>query len=122
MEPNMKWYCLVNELKPEHVQDYVEIHKSAHLTHWKTQLDALKKAGAENCLVYMFNQFSILFYQCDEINQSFHELGKDEDNSRWQNHIASWFAGTPKFDGTEPVRGLEKIFDLNEQLQGKLES
>jgi L-rhamnose mutarotase len=117
----MKWYCLVNEIKPEHRQDYIDIHKNAHKTHWRTQLDALKEAGAENCLVFMFGNYAILFYQCEEINESFEKLGAIEANNRWQEHIASWFAGKPKFDGTEPVKGLEKIFDLNEQLDGRLE-
>ena len=117
----MKWYCLVNEIKPEHVGDYVDIHKNAHKTEWKTQLHALKEAGAENCMVFMFENYAILMYQCDEINESFDKLGKNEDNNSWQRHISSWFAGTPKFDGSEPVQGLEKIFDLNEQLEGKLE-
>jgi L-rhamnose mutarotase len=112
----MKWYCLVNELKEEHVDDYVEIHKNAHKTHWKTQLHALKKSGAENALVYIYKNLSIIFYQCDDINESFRKLGMDEDNNRWQAHIASWFAGNPKFDGTETVQGLEKVFDLNQQL------
>ena len=48
----MKRYCLVYELKDEHVKDYVDIHKNAHKTAWRTQLDALKEAGAENCIVY----------------------------------------------------------------------
>ena len=41
---DMKWYCMVNEIKPEHVQDYVDIHENAHKTDWKTQLAALKEA------------------------------------------------------------------------------
>ncbi len=117
----MKWYCLVNELKPEHVKDYVDIHKNAHTSAWKTQLRALKAAGAENCICYLFKNYAILFYQCENIDESFKKLGTNEDNNRWQAHIASWFAGSPKFDGSTPVVGLEKIFDLNQQLEGRLE-
>ena len=120
-ERYMKWYCLVNELKPEHTGDYADIHENAHKTAWKTQLGALKEAGAENCLVFMYKNYSILFYQCEDINESFTKLGTIEDNNRWQAHIASWFAGTPKFDGSAAVTGLKKIFDLNEQLEGRLE-
>jgi L-rhamnose mutarotase len=107
-------------LKPEHVKDYVDIHKTAHQTEWKTQLHALKNAGAENCISFLFGNYSLLFYQCEDIDESFAELGKDEDNNRWQEFIASWFAGTPKFDGSQKVTSLPKIFDLNEQLDGFL--
>jgi L-rhamnose mutarotase len=116
----MRWYCMVNELKDEYVKDYIDIHKNAHKTHWKTQLRALKDAGAENCICFMDGNKAILFYQCEEINESFTKLGKDDDNNRWQAHIASWFANSPKFDGSQKVTGLEKIFDLNEQLKGEL--
>jgi L-rhamnose mutarotase len=116
----MRWYCLVNELKPEHVKDYVKIHETAHLTEWKTQLKALKEAGAQNCITYIFKNYSILFYQCEDIDKSFEALGRIEDNNRWQAHIASWFANSPKFDGSEKAQPLKKIFDLNEQLNGFL--
>jgi len=117
----MKRYCMINELKEEHVSDYVEIHKNAHLTEWKTQLDALKAAGAENCIVYIYKNLSILIYECEDIDESFASLGQIEDNNRWQATVAPWFAGTPKFDGTQKVVSMEKIFDLKQQLEGKLD-
>lgn len=64
--------------------------------------------------------YSILFYQCEDIDKSFEALGRIEDNNRWQAHIASWFANSPKFDGSEKAQPLKKIFDLNEQLNGFL--
>ena len=117
----MKKYCMINELKEENVKDYVDIHKNAHLTGWKTQLEALKAAGAENCIVYLYKNLSILIYECEDIEESFSRLGKIEANIKWQTTVAPWFKGTPKFDGTQKVQSLEKIFDLNQQLQGKLE-
>jgi L-rhamnose mutarotase len=117
----MQWYCLVNELKPEHVEDYANIHRTAHRTEWKTQLDALRKAGAQNCIVYIHGNESILFYQCEDIDESFAGLGEDDDNNKWQAHIASWIAGKPKFDGSEKAKQLEKVFDLSEQLDGFLQ-
>lgn len=117
----MKRYCMVNELKPEHVKDYSDIHKNAHLTCWKTQLEALKAAGAENCIVYIYNNLSILLYECEDIEESFSRLGQIKDNNKWQATVAPWFAGTPKFDGTQKIVSLEKIFDLRQQLEGKLD-
>lgn len=111
----MKRYCMVNELKEEYVKDYVEIHENAHLTGWKTQLDALKAAGAENCIVYIYKNLSILIYECEDIDESFSKLGQIEDNNRWQATVAPWFAGTPK------VESLVKIFDLRQQMEGRLD-
>ncbi len=116
----MKKYCLVNTLKPEHIYDYVKLHKEAHITEWKTQLHALKRAGAVNCQTYVYDNLVIIFYECEDIIDSFKTLAMNEDNNRWQAKVAPWFARSPKFDGSEEVTTAEKIFDLNEQLEGKL--
>ena len=117
----MKRYCLVLEIKEEHVKDYVKAHKNVHKTHWRTQLDALKQAGAHNCAVYMYQNLAIIFYECEDIDESFNKLGAIEDNIKWQENQAPWIAETPDFDGSEGVQTIEKIFDLNQQLEGKLE-
>ena len=116
----MKRYCLVYELKDEHVKDYVEIHENAHKTAWRTQLDALKEAGAENCIVYNYKNLSIIFYECEDIDESFKKLGEIEANQAWQATVAPWFAETPRFDGSETVQPVQKIFDLKQQLNGEL--
>ena len=117
----MKTYCLVNELKPGHVDDYVKVHEEAHRSEWRTQLTALKNAGAENCVAYVYKNLAILLYTCEDIEESFRALGQDEDNNRWQEMVAPFFAATPKFDGTGPIEPVRKIFDLNQQLEGRLE-
>ena len=48
-----KRYVMINELKPEHVQDYIDMHMNCPSSEiYKGQLDALKEAGAEECIVY----------------------------------------------------------------------
>ncbi|MGD8293434.1 MAG: L-rhamnose mutarotase [Desulfobacterales bacterium] len=116
----MKRYCLVLEIKKEHVQEYVEVHKSVHKTHWRTQLDALREAGAHSCEVYMYKNLAIIFYECEDIDESFAKLGAIEDNIKWQENQAPWIAETLSSGGSEGVPTVEKIFDLNQQLAGKL--
>jgi L-rhamnose mutarotase len=111
---------MVYELKPEHVKDYAEMHKTAHQTVWKAELDALKKAGARNCITYIYKNYSILLIECEEIDDFFTKLGKSEDNRKWQATTAPWFAVTAKFDGSAKAEPIEKIFDLREQLKGRL--
>jgi L-rhamnose mutarotase len=114
-------YCTVYELKEEHIKDYSDLHRKAHLSEWKPQLEALKQAGAENCMVYIYKNLAIMFYECEDIDVSFTELGNIEINQKWQAYEASWFKDTPKFDGSEVTISLEKIFDLNQQLEGFLD-
>jgi len=117
----MRWYCLVNELKPECVEEYRDAHKRMHLTAWRKQLHILREAGAEECICFLNGTQTILFYRCEEINESFAKLGRIEGRSAWDEYTLPMFASTPRFDGTTKVDGLEKIFDLRQQLAGSLD-
>lgn len=117
----MRWYCLVNELKPEYAEEYRSAHMTMHQSRWKKQLEILKQAGAEECIVFLNGTQTILLYRCEEINASFAKLGQIEGRSAWDVYTLPMFASTPRFDGTTAVAGLEKIFDLRQQLGGALE-
>ena len=110
----MKLYCVVNELKPECVKDYSEYHKNAHKTQWKTQLKVLREAGMEICNVYIWKNYAIMIVGCEDLDECYRRLATMEDNLRWQELMGGFFAGQPKFDGTETI-SLEQIFDLTEQ-------
>lgn len=112
----MRWYCLVNELKPECVEEYRRAHKTMHESAWARQLDILKEAGAEECICFLSGTQTILLYRCEEINESFARLGRIEGRSAWDAYTLPMFASSPKFDGSAAVTGAEKIFDLREQL------
>lgn len=109
----MKQYCCVNKLKPEFVKAYSDYHINAHKTEWKTQITALKKAGAAVCNVYVWEDTSILIIECDDLDECFKRLAEDPDNLRWQRLMANFFAENPKFDGTNTIYAT-KVFALNE--------
>lgn len=117
----MKTYCMVNRLKKEYVTDYEREHENAHLTRWKTQLAALRDAGAQNCQVFVQGDFSIVIMVCDDLDECLSRLSKNPDNRAWQALMADYFDATVYFDGDGTVTA-KKIFDLEEQLQGYLNS
>ena len=72
-----KRYVMINELKPEHVQDYIDMHMNCPSSEiYKGQLDALKEAGAEECIVYMWKNYSILIVKTDDIDAYMKKLGE----------------------------------------------
>lgn len=115
----MKLYCVVNRLKKEHIKDYKDYHENAHKTEWKTQIRALRESGAQICNVYLYDDLSIVLFGCDDLNELYANMAKNEDNNKWQALMADFFAQDAKFDGTK-TEYAEKIFDLNEQAQGFL--
>lgn len=112
-------YMQINELRPEMVEAYREAHETMHLGPWKEQLDVLRKAGAEECIVYLYKNYSILLYVCDDIQESYSALGEDPRRKAWEEFTAPMFLDSPKFDGSGEISCVPKIFDLREQLQGE---
>jgi L-rhamnose mutarotase len=117
-----KRYMMINELKPECVDEYVKAHETMHEGIWKEQLDVLRKAGAKECICYLHNNLSILLYECDNIDESFTALGKDPRRAAWEEFTQPMFTGQPKFDGSGSIPLVKKIFDMRQQLDGKLDA
>lgn len=115
-----KRYMMINEIKPEYMDEYVKSHETMHEGLWKEQLDALQKAGAKECICYMHGNLAILLYECDDIDESFSALGKDPRREAWEKYTQPMFAGQPKFDGSAQVPLIKKIFDMKQQLNGEL--
>ena len=110
-------YCLVIELKPEHVQEYCDIHRHP----WAEILPAIQKAGARELLIWNYKNLSIVYYECDDLDTLYAKLGPLDAVKRWNAKVGPWFAASPKLDGSGKVTTCEKIFDLNQQLRGTLE-
>lgn len=112
----MKRYCLVIELKEENVEEYCDIHKNP----WPEILSAIKDAQAKELLIWNYKNLSIVYYECEDINKVYESLGKEEITKKWNVKVGPWIAQAPNLDGSGKVETCEKIFDLNQQLEGDL--
>ncbi len=113
----MNRYCFVIEINEDQVEDYVNLHKNP----WPETLKGLKDAGAKELLIYRYGNFSILFWECEDINEVYRKWGANETCTKWNARLSKAYKVSPSIDGSDDVDTLEKIFDLNQQLNGKLE-
>ena len=113
----MKRYCMAYEVKKEYVQKYIDMHKNC----WPEQLKALRDAGAANLQIYMYGNLSIIFYECEDFDAWLEKLVNSEANKKWQEVMNPMFAELPVLEGPARISTLEKVFDLKQQLEGKLE-
>lgn len=113
----MNRYCFVIEVNEDQMEDYVQLHKNP----WPETLRGLRDAGAKELLIYRYKNFSILFYECEDINEVYRKWGENETCAKWNARLAKAYKVAPSIDGTDDVDTLEKIFDLNQQLAGKLQ-
>ena len=101
----MKKYCFVIELKDEYINEYIDIHKNA----WPELLKTIKEAGVKEELIYNYKNLSIVFFECEDIDAIYKILGEKDVVQKWDAVVKPWFASEFIF--------LEKIFDLNKQLE-----
>jgi len=113
----MKRYCFVIEINEDQMEDYVAVHKNP----WPDTLRLLKEAGAEELVIYRYKNFSILFWKAEDLNEVYRKWGATEVCKKWNARLAKAYKVSPSIDGSSDVDTLEKIFDLNQQLNGKLE-
>ncbi len=105
----MRKYCIVIEIKEEFLEAYIDIHKNA----WPELLKTIKDAGAKEEVIYNYKNLSIVFFECDDLDELYKKLGGSEVVKKWDDTVGPWFKSAFIYP--------EKIFDLNQQLDGKLE-
>lgn len=110
----MKKYCMVFKIKRKFIKDYIEIHKNA----WPEQVNAIRDSGAEKCVMYMHDNISILYCECADVNKWLENLLNNETYKKWLKVVATWMEKSKTGDNSLNI--LEKIFDLEQQLVGKI--
>lgn len=104
-----KRYCLIIEVKPEHIEEYIAIHKEP----WREMLEAIRDAGIKDEIIYFHKNQSIIFMECDDFEYCNAKLRATDVCKKWDEKLVPWFEEVA-------IAFPEKIFDLNQQLEGKL--
>ena len=109
----MNTYCMLYELKPDCVEEYIRLHQNCP----DYQITALKDAGAENLEIYIYNNYCIITYELNVTFAAFLDhLGRSEDNSRWQKMVDGMFVKKPAITGQDQIQSLKKIFSLHKSV------
>lgn len=104
-----KRYCLIIEVKEEHIKEYIKIHKEP----WREMLQAIRDSGIKDEIIYFHKNQSIIFMECDDFEYCNTKLRATEVCKKWDELLVPWFEDVD-------IAFPEKIFDLNQQLDGKL--
>ena len=109
----MRKYLCVIEIKPECRDEYTGIHNNP----WREMLEAIRESGYTNEAIFYYKDQSIIYLEC--LDDTTHEVCDTRLRStnickKWDITVCPWLAA-------EPVM-CEKIFDLNQQLDGELKA
>jgi len=112
----IKRYMIVLEIKEEHLKEYCDIHRNP----WPELLNAIKNNGAKELLLWNYKNLSIVYYETEDIDELYKKLNELEEIKRWNVTVSPWISAAPILDGSGKMDTCEKIFDLNQQIEGKL--
>ena len=116
----MAKYCIIGEIKPEFLEEYKALHRNIHKGPYKELLQVIKQSGVEDEAVFMYKNLAVIFYEAEDLNGCYQRQGTAEVAKKWNELMAPMFASSYEFNASEQLPVLEKVFDLNEQLEGKL--
>lgn len=117
----MNKYCLVGEIKPEYVEEYSRRHEEIHKGEYKEILNVIKESGVKNEVVFMYENLAVIYFEAENLSACYKFQEKFDVIKKWNKIMQPMFASNYDFGGdSDKLSGLKKVFDLNEQLEGRL--
>jgi L-rhamnose mutarotase len=116
----MAKYCIVGEVKPEFLEEYKKLHREIHRGPYRELLKVIKDSGVKEEAVFIYKNFAIVFFEAEDLDRCYKKQAGAEVAKQWNELMAPMFASSYEFNVSERLPVLEKVFDLNEQLAGRL--
>jgi L-rhamnose mutarotase len=116
----MEKYCIVGEVKPEYLEEYKKLHREMHKGPYGELLSIIKDSGVKEEAVFMHGNLAIIFYEADDLNECYKRQGTAEIAKRWNALMSPMFTSSYAFNVADRLPVLEKVFDLKEQLEKRL--
>ena len=106
----MERRLMIIKIKPEYREKYIDLH----LNPWDEILVVTKEAGFRSEIIWYYNNLSIIYFETeDDYFECDKRLMEMETSKKWEHIVNEWFEEKPIL--------AEKIFDLNQMLQGKMD-
>jgi len=112
-----KRYCMVLEIKEEFVEQYKDLHVNA----WLEMLKAEKECGFQEELIWLYKNMAIIYMECDDIDKVYARASKISVEQKWDKTVSYWLKQLSPLEEKSGIPVCIKIFDLNQQLNGKLD-
>jgi L-rhamnose mutarotase len=116
----MKKYCIVGEIKPEFLEEYIKKHKEIHKGEFNELLNVIKKSGVRNEVIFIYKNLAIIYFEAENLKDSYKFQENFDVVKKWNKLMQPMFASNYDFGESDTLKSIEKIFDLNEQIEGKL--
>ncbi len=118
----MKKYCIVRTLKEGSMDKYIKDHKEIHEGPYKEILKVIKDSGVKEEVIFVYKNSIILYFEAEDLDKSYELQAGAEVVKKWDEIMGPLFETLPDSEGSKTLAesSLPKVFDLNEQIEGKL--
>lgn len=112
----MNKYCVVLEIKPEHLEEYKEAHRHV----WVDLMKSIRASGVKEEVMFFYKNLAIVYFEAEDLNKSYEIQRRSAELEKgWDDLVGPWIAKGEYLPGSFDLDLLEKVFDLNDQLEGK---
>lgn len=104
----MKKYAWTWKVKPECLEEYVEMH----LKPWPEIMKAHSEAGIRNYSIFQNGDQFFYVFECDDADAAFKYIDQNKDCQRWNAITSKMVEGSFDFAQEQPIEYLREVFYL----------
>ena len=105
---NSNKYAWTWKVKPECLDEYVEMHLNA----WPDVLKAHSDAGIRNYSIFQNGNSFFYCFECDDVDAAFAFIDKNEACNRWNAITSKMVEGSFDLGEAEPINYMREVFYL----------
>ena len=115
----MNKYCAVIEIKPDSMQEYMDLHKNLHKGPDKELLKVIKESGVKEEAIFMYKNLAIVYFEAENLDECYKHQQKFKVYDDWHVKMMPLFEAKYELTGSGnfAIPMIEQVFDLNEQLE-----
>ena len=112
----MKKYCIVIEIKPERLDEYIKLHKELKTGDYRQLVEVIRESGVKEEVIFIHNNLVIIYFEADDLGKSYKYQENHEIVEKWNKMMKPLIQSTSELvsGDHDNIPTLEKVFDLNE--------
>jgi L-rhamnose mutarotase len=109
----MEHIMYIQKVKEGKKEEYINAHKNC----WQDLLIAMHKSGIKREIIWMHKNLILIYVMAENFKESMEIFSKTAIFKKWLNKMETLLDEVQDYTAGENIKCLEKIFDLEKQLE-----
>jgi len=111
----MEHVLFIQKVKKDKKEDYIKYHKNC----FPGVLKVLKDSGTEREIIWIEGETLIIYAMAEDFKKSMEGLKNKKEFNKWIELMTPLLAEIQDYSKDGEIKRLEKVFDLEEQLENR---